>query len=98
MVLNKLSLHFSVSVHLRDYNQLSSRSITKMKKSSGDMIRLNQPEDSDFFYNIYEVQFRKTIEEATLSKTCMVYPNEKYNSFQECDDEFIQNSFKYMKL
>ena len=60
---------------------------------SGDDIRLEK--SKKFIGRSYSIAFTKTeFVEKDTTKNCKIYPNEDFESYKECDDEFIKEAYK----
>ena len=60
---------------------------------SGEDIRLEKSEK--YIGRSYSIAFTKTeFVEKDKTKNCKIYPNDKFESYKECDDEFIKEAYK----
>ena len=76
-----------------DRNQVASRPIIKMNRNQGESIKIYKNSAKDNVQHSYALYFQKTIEEEAFSKSCIHYPNGQYNSFKDCDDQYVQKHF-----
>ena len=87
---------FGVKVLLKDRSLTSSRPlISTVFEESGDDIEGRQQSVRETFQKTFAITLRRTVlHEEDTNTNCTVYPNEKFSTYQDCDDAFIQESYQ----
>ena len=85
-----------MKIFLKDRSLNSSRPlISTLFEESGDDIEGNQQATGERFQKTFAVTLRRNIlHEEDTNTNCTVYPNEKFASYKDCDDAFIQESYQ----
>lgn len=81
---------YNVEVYLEDKESIFDRTTPDSKKSmTGDKIKIDLGENSN--YKAYSVEIRQNVYvEEDDSKGCRKYPNEQFETFNDCDMDSMQ--------
>ena len=87
--------NIGVSLFIEDKTKhLSKRTLkSNMLSYMGPQIQIDDLKNSFIIKTMISLQQFINSEEDASNK-CRVYPNEKYQSYQECDEEFVYNKIK----
>ena len=84
-----------MKILLKDRRLISSRPLTStIFEESGDVIEGSQ-QSQETFKKTFAITLKRTIlHEEDTNTNCTVYPNEKFSTYKDCDDAFIQKSYE----
>ena len=85
--------NYDVKILLKDRSLNSSRPlISTLFEESGEDIEGSQ-QSQETFKKTFAITLKRTIlHEEDTNTNCTVYPNEKFSTYKDCDDAFIQES------
>ena len=86
---------YDVKILLKDRSLNSSRPlISTLFEESGEDIEGSQ-QAQETFKKTFAITLKRTIlHEEDTNTNCTVYPNEKFSTYKDCDDAFIQDSYQ----
>ena len=82
----------SIALNFVDRNQLSTRPIVGIERN--EPIEINRKIEGGEVQKLFSISFEKTVEEESISYSCVNYPTKIFKSLKDCDDQFLKKSFK----
>ena len=85
---------YDVKILLKDRSLNSSRPlISTLFEEGGEDIKGSQ-QSQETFEKTFAITLKRIILHENAITNCTVYPNEKFSSYKDCDDAFIQKSYQ----
>ena len=82
--------YFGVTLIIEERNKVTSRYLKYNRlMSSGLSLTFDDLQFASFIQVVNRIS-QSIYSEFDMEKKCQIYPNEKYESYKDCDDEFVQ--------